>query len=57
VSVSLEKGLLEASDQLAKRLGVSRAKLVAKGLEMLLAQRQPGDSTPVASRSSKRKSG
>ena len=39
VSVSLEKGLLEATDKLAKRLGVSRAHLVAKGLKTLLEQR------------------
>ena len=37
ISVSLEKGLLARSDRLAKRLGISRAALVARGLEAGLA--------------------
>jgi hypothetical protein len=36
VSISLERGLLDAADRLAKRLGVSRARLVAKGLETMI---------------------
>jgi hypothetical protein len=37
VSVSIEKGLLKRSDRLAERLGTSRARLIAAGLERLLA--------------------
>jgi len=37
ISVSLELGLLESSDRLAKRLGVSRAGLIARGLRAVLA--------------------
>ena len=36
VSVSLERTLLARSDRLAKRLKISRAKLIASGLERLL---------------------
>lgn len=38
VSISLEKGLLDATDKLAKRLGMSRARLVAKGLEAVISE-------------------
>lgn len=37
VSVSVERSLLERSDQLARRLDVSRAELVARGLKAVLA--------------------
>ena len=38
ISVSLERGLLSRCDALAKRLGVSRAALISRGLhEVLLA--------------------
>ena len=36
VSLTIEGGLLKRTDALAKREGVSRAQLVARGLEMLL---------------------
>lgn len=36
VSVTIEGGLLKRTDALAKREGVSRAQLVARGLELLL---------------------
>jgi len=36
VSVSIEGGLLKRTDALARRKGVSRAQLVARGLKMLL---------------------
>ncbi len=36
VAVSIEKGLLKRTDALAKRLGVSRAQLIARGLLMQL---------------------
>ncbi len=40
ISVSLEKGLLIRCDALAKRLGVSRAALISRGLhEVLLVTR------------------
>ena len=40
ISVSVEKNLLKQSDALAKRLGISRAQLIARGLTgMILAQR------------------
>ncbi len=41
ISVSVEKDLLKQSDALAKRLGISRAQLVARGLKgmLLTAQR------------------
>ena len=37
VSVSIERGLLEQSDALATRMGVSRAGLIARGLKAVLA--------------------
>lgn len=37
VSVSLERGLLERADRAAKRLRLSRAQLVARGLRAVLA--------------------
>ena len=36
VSVGIETGLLERADTLAKKRGISRAKLVAEGLETVL---------------------
>ena len=36
ISVSLEKGLLTQADRLAKKRGVSRAKLIARGLRAVL---------------------
>jgi hypothetical protein len=36
ISVSLEKGLLMKADKLAKRLRVSRARLISRGLEAML---------------------
>jgi hypothetical protein len=36
ISVSVEKELLKQSDALAKRLGISRAQLVARGLKGML---------------------
>ncbi len=37
ISVSIEKGLLEQSDGLARKMGISRARLVARGLRAVLA--------------------
>jgi hypothetical protein len=37
ISVSVERALLARSDRLARRLGISRAALVARGLEAALA--------------------
>ncbi len=37
ISVSLEKGLLTKADKLAKKLRISRAKLISRGLESVLA--------------------
>jgi metal-responsive CopG/Arc/MetJ family transcriptional regulator len=37
ISVSLEKGLLSRCDALAKKLGVSRAALVSRGLHEVLS--------------------
>lgn len=37
LSISIEKGLLARSDRAAKRLKISRAKLIATGLTRLLA--------------------
>lgn len=37
VSVSIERSLLEQSDSLAKKLRVSRAGLIARGLKAMLA--------------------
>jgi len=36
ISVSVEKGLLKRSDRLAKRLGVTRAGLIARSLQAAL---------------------
>lgn len=38
VSLSIERGLLGRTDKLAKKLKVSRAKLVAAGLQRVLAE-------------------
>jgi hypothetical protein len=40
VPVRIEAGLLKRADALAKKRGVSRARLVADGLEALLAREQ-----------------
>lgn len=37
VAVSIEKALLAKSDRLAKRMGVTRANLIARGLRAMLA--------------------
>jgi hypothetical protein len=36
ISVSIEKGLLKKTDQLAKKLHTQRTKLIARGLEAIL---------------------
>ncbi len=36
ISVSIERGLLERSDKLAKKMRISRARLVARGLRAVL---------------------
>ncbi len=38
ISVSVERGLLTRSDALARRLGISRAALIERGLKHLLAE-------------------
>ena len=38
ISVSLEKGLLAKADKLAKRQGITRAKLITHGLETMLVE-------------------
>jgi hypothetical protein len=37
ISLSVERGLLELADAYARRTGMSRAQLVARGLENILA--------------------
>jgi hypothetical protein len=37
ISLSVEQGLLERADRLAKKLKISRAQLVRRGLEAMLA--------------------
>jgi hypothetical protein len=37
ISVSVERGLLVRSDALAKKMGVSRAALISRGLKAVLA--------------------
>ncbi|MGH9365943.1 MAG: hypothetical protein ACRD1B_11885 [Thermoanaerobaculia bacterium] len=39
ISVSVEMGLLERSDALARRLGVSRASLIERGLKAVLVSK------------------
>ena len=39
ISVSVEQDLLEASDRLAKQLGVSRARLIERGLRTVIASK------------------
>lgn len=38
ISVSLEKDLLERATRLARKLGISRAQLISRGLQGLLAK-------------------
>lgn len=40
ISVSLEKGLLTKANKLAKRLRISRAQLISRGLRNLLAKEE-----------------
>jgi hypothetical protein len=40
ISLSVEKGLLKRSDALAKRLGISRAQLISRGLKRELQEAQ-----------------
>lgn len=37
ISVSVEKGLLARADKLAKKMGVSRARLIAMGIKAMVA--------------------
>jgi hypothetical protein len=39
ISVTIEKGLLAKADQLARRLGASRAALIARGLQSVIESR------------------
>ncbi len=41
ISVTIEKGLLKRADRLAKRLGMSRAKLIAVGLFRIMSSLEP----------------
>ncbi|HOB76255.1 MAG TPA: hypothetical protein PKG54_17225 [Phycisphaerae bacterium] len=41
ISVSVERGLLARSDRLAKKLGITRAALIAQGLEHMLEKKTP----------------
>ncbi len=41
ISVTIEKGLLKRADRLAKRLGMSRAKLIAVGLFRIMNALEP----------------
>ncbi len=43
VSVSVEKTLLGKADRLAKKLKISRARLISKGLETMLRQESPSN--------------
>ncbi len=40
ISVSVEKGLLSQSDNLARSLGLSRASLIERGLKAVLAEEE-----------------
>ncbi len=42
IAVSLEKGLLAQCDRLAKKKGVSRASLIARGLKRVIAAEKAG---------------
>ena len=48
ISVSVEQDLLDRSDRLARELGVSRARLIERGLRIVLANR--GEFVRVAER-------
>ena len=41
ISVTIEKGLLKRADRLSKRIGISRAKLIAVGLVRILSSLEP----------------
>jgi hypothetical protein len=43
ISVSIEKGLLNRTDRLAKRLHTQRTRLIARGLEAILNAEVPVD--------------
>ena len=45
ISVSVERGLLARSDALARKMGVSRAALISRGLKAVLASRGQAAST------------
>jgi hypothetical protein len=42
ISLSMEGGLLERADAYAKALGISRAQLVARGLDIVMSNRAMG---------------
>lgn len=42
ISVSVERGLLRQCDSLAKRLNISRASLISRGLKRMLSAGFPG---------------
>jgi hypothetical protein len=46
ISLTVEKGLLARSDAYAKRLGISRAELVQRGLQAIVPQGAPGTPSP-----------
>lgn len=39
ISVSVERGLLNRSDKLAERMGISRSQLIARGLKAVLGEK------------------
>ncbi len=49
VSISLESGLLDQADKLAKKMGISRARLVSRGLNRLVEE---AAANPAAAKSS-----
>jgi len=42
ISVSVERDLLARSDALARRMGLSRAALISRGLKAVLTAQEPG---------------
>jgi hypothetical protein len=50
ISVSVEKGLLARSDAVARKLGISRAELIARGLRAALAATGRGKRTTTFAR-------
>jgi metal-responsive CopG/Arc/MetJ family transcriptional regulator len=55
VSVSIEKGLLKRADRMARKRKISRARLIAEGLERVLAKAERTRATGRTAKKTRRR--